>query len=105
MNQMKNYEHLTTQEKEQEEKRSTANKKQCEPMSNFKKFVFVYEISYIAEDIEDAKFQQENEIEGWYIQHQDFEFKKAVEANAEEIQNRLDEIKQFDDWVKSEDKS
>lgn len=72
-------------------------------MTKFKKFVFVYEISYIAEDIDDAKDQQQNESEGWYIKHQDFEFKKTVKPSAEEIQERLDEIKDFDDFIKEEE--
>lgn len=72
-------------------------------MDKFKKFVFTYEISYIAEDIDDAKNQQQIESEGWYIKHQDFEFKKTTKANAKEIQYRLDEIKELDDWIESEE--
>jgi hypothetical protein len=72
-------------------------------MTKFKKFVFVYEISYIAEDIDDAKDQQQNESEGWYIKHQDFEFKKTVIPDDYEIRNRLDEIKELDDFIKSEE--
>ena len=72
-------------------------------MTKFKKFIFVYEISYIAKNIHDAKEQQENESEGWYINHQDFEFKKAVEADAKEIKEYLDEMSYYDDWCKAED--
>ena len=72
-------------------------------MTKFKKFVFILEQSYVAENIDDANEQRQNESEGWYVHSVDYEFNKTVKPSAEEIQDRLDEIKYFEDWCKAED--
>lgn len=72
-------------------------------LTKFKKYVFVKEISYIATSKADALEQQQEESEGWYIKHQDFKFTRIARPSASEIQYRLDEIKDLDDYIESED--